>query len=60
MVIRSHVSSRVTLTPSTLDGGGVRIMRSPSKRTLRTCGAVKRTGSQLASTMVVSVLPSKV
>ena len=59
-LIRSHVSSRVTFTPFTSAGGGVRIMRSPSKRTLRTCGAVKRTGSQLASTMVVSVLPSNV
>ena len=59
-LIRSHASSRVTSTPSTFAGGGVRIMRSPSKRTLRTCGAVKRAGSQLASTMVVSVLPSNV
>ena len=60
VLIRSHVSSRVTFTPFTSAGGGVRIMRSPSKRTLRTWGAVNRTGSQLASTMVVSVLPSNV
>ena len=58
-LMRSQVSSRVTSTPSIRAGGGVRIMRPSSKRTLRTCGAVKRTGSQLASTTVVSVRPSK-
>jgi len=59
-LIRSQVSSRVTVTPSIFDGGGVNTMRSPSKWTLRTCGAVKRTGSQLASTVGMRVLPSKV
>ena len=33
-------------------------MRSPSKRTLRTCWEASRAGSELASTVVISVLPS--
>jgi len=58
--IRSQVISRCSSLSPVRRGGGMRTIRSPSKRTPRTCSLPIRLASEAASTRVTSFAPSKV
>jgi hypothetical protein len=56
----SQAISRCSITPSTIRGGGIRIISPFSNRTPRGCFVPIRPGSGAASTVVTSCLPSYV
>jgi hypothetical protein len=56
----SQAISRCSVTPSTIRGGGIRIISPFSNRTPRGCFVPIRLGSGAASTVVTSCLPSYV